>query len=191
MTPGAGVIRAVRRRVGIPLQILVRPRAGNFVYRGPEVEAMLAEIREARRAGADGVVVGALDHHACIDREATARLVEAAGPLPVTFHRAFDQVNDQPGALETLVDLGVARILTSGGAVRADDGIPKLAELVRVSGGRIGILAGGRVRAPGVVRLSTETGVGEVHLGPCTDPLGDFDLDELTAVLEALSWPDR
>jgi len=152
---------------------------------------MLAEIREARRAGADGVVVGALDHHACIDREATARLVEAAGPLPVTFHRAFDQVNDQPGALETLVDLGVARILTSGGAVRADDGIPKLAELVRVSGGRIGILAGGRVRAPGVVRLSTETGVGEVHLGPCTDPLGDLDLDELTAVLEALSWPDR
>lgn len=191
VTPGAGVIRTVRARVGIPLQILIRPRTGNFVYREPEVEAMLAEIREARRAGADGVVLGALDHGGFIDRRATARLVDAAGPLPVTFHRAFDQVADQLAALETLVGLGVARVLTSGGPVRADDGIPRLAELVRVAGGRIGILAGGRVRASGVARLAAETGVGEVHLGPCTEPAGDLDLDELTAVLEALSQPDR
>jgi copper homeostasis protein len=191
VTPGAGVIRTVRAGIGIPLQVLIRPRVGNFVYRGPEVEAMRAEIREARRAGADGVVLGALDHHGRIDREITARLVEAAGPLPVTFHRAFDQVTGQAGALEILIDLGIARVLTSGGAVRAEDGIPRLAELVRASAGRIGILAGGGVRAPGVARLVAETGVGEVHLGPCTAPMGDLDLAELTAVLDALSQRDR
>lgn len=191
VTPGAGVIRMVRAGVGIPLQILIRPREGNFVYREPEVEAMLAEIREARRAGADGVVLGALDHHGRIERETVARLVEAAGPLPVTFHRAFDQVTDQAGAVELLIGLGVARILTSGGAGRAEDGIPRLTELVRASAGRVGIVAGGGVRAPGVVRLVAETGVGEVHLGPRTEPTGDLDLDELTAVLEALSRADR
>ena len=191
VTPGAGVIRTVRARMGVPMQILIRPRAGDFVYREAEVEAMLGEIREARHAGADGVVLGALDHLGSIDRETTARLVEAAGPLPVTFHRVFDQVTDQKGALETLVDLGVARILTSGGADCTDDGIPMLAELVRASSGRIGILAGGRVRAPGVVRLVAETGVGEVHLGPWTGARGDLDLEELAAVLEALARGDR
>lgn len=191
VTPGAGVIRTARARVGVRMQILIRPRPGNFVYREAEVEAMLGEIREARRAGADGVVLGALDHLGSIDRETTARLVEAAGPLPVTFHRAFDQVNDQPGALETLAHLGVARILTSGGADGAIDGIPRLAELVRASGGGIGILAGGRIRAPGVARLVAETGVGEVHLGPRTGPSGDLDLEEFAAVLDALSQADR
>jgi len=191
VTPGAGLLRAARARVGIPLHVLVRPRAGDFVYCDEELAVMVGEIREARRAGADGIVTGALDPGGFIDRDATARLVEAAGPLPVTFHRAFDQVRDQSWALEVLVELGVTRILTSGGAETADEGIPMLARLVRVSAGRITVLAGGGVRAAGVVRLVTESGVREVHLGPTTGPRGDLDLEELSAVLRALSPANR
>jgi copper homeostasis protein len=191
VTPGAGLLRAVRARVGIPLHVLVRPRAGDFVYGHEELEAMVGEIREARRAGADSIVTGALEASGSIDCGATARLIEAAGPLPVTFHRAFDQVRDQSWALEALVELGVTRILTSGGAETADEGLPMLARLARASAGRIVVLAGGGVRAAGVARLVAETGVSEVHLGPRTGPRGDLDLEELSAVLRALSPAGR
>jgi copper homeostasis protein len=119
------------------------------------------------------------------------RLIDAAGPLPVTFHRAFDRLRDQPGAIETLTELGVARVLTSGGAQTAIEGTTRLAELVRVSAGRIVILAGGGVRASGVCRLVAETGVGEVHLGPLTGSGGELDMEEVSALLAALRRASR
>jgi len=186
VTPGTGQLRAVRARVDIPLYVLIRPRAGDFVYRDAEIGAMVDEVKEARRAGADGIVTGVLDPGGFIDASATARLVAAAGPLPVTFHRAFDRVPDLHQALETLASLGVARVLTSGGAETAILGIAMLAELVRASASRIVVLAGGKVRATGVARIVAEAGVTEVHLGPIAGCQGDLDVGELSAVLAAL-----
>lgn len=191
VTPGAGQIRASRARVGVPLHVLVRPRAADYLYQEAELEAMVDDVREARRAGADGIVTGALDPGGFINMTAMARLVEAAGPLPVTFHRAFDQLRDQHEALESLIGLGVARVLTSGGAETAAEGVSMLAELVRASAGRIKVMAGGKIRAAGVSRIVAETGVSEVHLGPRTGPRGELDLEELSAVLRALSPAGR
>jgi copper homeostasis protein len=191
VTPGAGMLRAVRARVGLPLHVLIRPRTGDFAYPDAEIEAMVDEVREARRAGADGIVTGVLEPGGVLNMRATARLVEAAGPLPVTFHRAFDRVLNQYHALEALTGLGVARVLTSGGAGTAIEGVPMLAGLVRAAAGRIVVLAGGGVRAAGVTRLVSETGVTEVHLGPLTGPRGDLDVEELAAVIAALPAASR
>lgn len=187
VTPGAGLLRAVRARVGLPLHVLVRPRSGDFVYAPAELEAMLGDIAEARRAGADGVVLGVLAPDGTVARESCARLVEAAGPLAVTFHRAFDATRDSGEALETLADVGVGRVLTSGGAPTAAQGASALSRLVQAAGQRLTILAAGTIRADGVTGLVEATGLRELHLGPCRGPQGDLDEDALRAVLRALA----
>jgi copper homeostasis protein len=98
-----------------------------------------------------------------VDRVAVEAILSAAGPLPMTFHRAFDQVLDQAAALEELIGLGVRRVLTSGGAPTAAEGVDRLRALVRQAAGRIGILAGGSVRAYNAAALVRSTGVAEIH----------------------------
>lgn len=170
LTPSIGSIArtlATVRRVGV--QVLVRPRPGNFVYSEEEVEVMLADISAVRALTPSpgvrvGFVVGALTGDGKIDVRTLERLVETSGDAPTTAHRAFDTLADPLGALETLVDLGVDRVLTSGGAMTAIEGAPVLQRLVETAAGRITVLAAGSVRPGNVAEVVRRTGVGEVHL---------------------------
>src|SRR5216117_3031138 len=108
-TPDVQLIRECRAQLTIPVFVLVRPRAGDFVYSAAEHRAMLEQIAAAKQAGAAGVVTGALRAQRDIDEVRTAELISAARPLPATFHRAFDECRNLPAALETLIQLGVSR----------------------------------------------------------------------------------
>lgn len=163
LTPPDDLVHAVRANVRIPLFVMIRPRAGTFHATAPDVMAMQRQIAELGRAGADGFVLGVLDRAGNIDAGTLRDLVSAAGRAPVTFHRAFDEVRAPVQALESLVEAGVARILTAGGAETAWAGRSVLRELVRTSQGRITIMAGGAVREDHVEQLIHETGVSEVH----------------------------
>lgn len=170
ITPSFGLIRTTLahvRRVGV--QVMIRPRGGNFVVAPAELEVMLADIAAVRAMPhapdvAVGFVLGALTPTGMIDRPATTRLLAACGGAPATFHKAFDAIPDRAAALDTLCDLGMSRVLTSGGASTAAAGADELRALVRQADGRIGILAGGGVRAGNVRALLAQTGVKELHL---------------------------
>jgi copper homeostasis protein len=164
-TPSAGTIREACRRLPIPVHVLVRPRAGDFLPTDSELATMNHDIQLARNLGASGVVLGLLRPDGTIDRERTARLVALARPLCVTFHKAFDQARDLHEALDTLIALGVDRVLTSGGRPTAMEGIDGLRSLVHRAGGRITILAGGRIAKEMIETLLAQTGVREIHLG--------------------------
>lgn len=162
-TPSADVIRAVKARVFIPVFVMARPRGGSFVYTADEIEQTHRDIEAIIGAGADGVVVGALTPSNEIDVPTLREFVARAGGLPVTFHRAFDQVADPVRSLDTLVDAGVQRVLTGGGQGTAIDGAAVLASLVERAGDRIVILAGGKVRGRNARDLIARTGVRELH----------------------------
>ena len=163
-TPSAGTIALARDRLRIPLFVIVRPRGGDFVHDADEIEAMRRDVEAARALGVDGVVIGALTPDGQVDVAATRLLVEAARPMHVTFHRAFDATRDPAEALEVLVALGVDRVLTSGGAASALEGAAALGALVRQAAGRIAILAGGGLTAATVGRVVAASGVREVHV---------------------------
>lgn len=161
-TPSAGTIRLARRVPGIRLEVMIRPRGGDFCYSQAEMEQMIEEIRFARACGADGVVFGVLTPDGEVDRARTKALVTEAEGLEVTFHRAFDMTRDPFAALETLVACGCTRILTSGGCNTAMEGAATLGELVRRAAGRIEIMAGSGVRASNARQLAA-TGVDALH----------------------------
>ena len=163
VTPSIGLVTEALAAVKTPIHVFVRPRIGDFVYDRHDIAVMLADIAAAKAAGAPGVVFGALTGDATIDRALMADLIAAARPMVVGFHRAFDQVADQAAGLETLVELGVAVVLTSGGADRAIDGAEQLGRLVAQSSGRIDILAGGGVTRENVRDLLERSGVHQVH----------------------------
>jgi copper homeostasis protein len=162
-TPPAGLIYAAVARLGIPLFVLIRPRAGDFVYHKAELETMRHQVAVARALGAGGVVIGGVTATGEVDDTLVAELRRTATPLPVTFHRAFDVVREPRVALERLISLGVERVLTSGQAPTAVEGAELLAALVRHAESRIGIVAAGGVRAHNVGELVRRTRVTEVH----------------------------
>ncbi|MEO7456700.1 MAG: copper homeostasis protein CutC [Gemmatimonadaceae bacterium] len=164
VTPSAGLIGAVWERLEIPVFVLIRPRTGDFLYTEDEVDVMLRDIAVARSLDVDGVVVGALTADGDVDVSAVHKLVEAAGSMQVTFHRAFDYVRDQAVALEALIELGVDRVLTSGGAPTALDGAASLRKLDAQAGGRIVILAGGSITAENAADVIHASGVEEIHV---------------------------
>lgn len=164
ITPSAGMIAATRRRVSIGLMVMIRPRGGDFCYSEAEVEAMLHDLVVARDLGADGVVFGCLNPDGTIDRQLTARLIEAARPLRVTFHRAFDMTRDPFEALETLIDLGVDRLLTSGQEPGVLEGLDLIAELAERAGDRLIVMPGCGITPRSLDRVVAATGVREVHV---------------------------
>ena len=180
-TPDLGILNEVLQWATVPVQVLVRPRGGNFVYTGDELTALLRDIALVREAGAHGIVTGALTSGGRIDLPATMQMLEAARPLRLTFHRAFDATPDHFRGLAELRELGVERVLTSGGAATAEAGIPVLAQLVTRAAGRIAIMAGGSVRANHARRIVEQTGVSELHLQ--AGPQATF----LRKVVDALS----
>ena len=166
-TPSAGMIDAVVHAVRIPVCVLVRPRGGDFVYSRAERAVIDGDVATAASLGAAGIVAGFLDARGAVDEEATRALVRQAGGLSVTFHRAFDLAANLHTSLETLVRCGVARVLTSGGAGVAANGLTQLAALVDRARDRIGVMAGGGVREENVAAVVRTTAVREVHVrGP-------------------------
>lgn len=163
-TPSAGMIAAVKLHVGIPVFVLIRPRGGGFVYSDLELDVMRADIEAARRLGADGVVIGALAADGRVHLAQTRALVDAAGGMPVTFHRAFDHVPEQGAALEALIETGVGRVLTSGRAPTALAGADAIAALVARAGDRLHVMAGGGLREAHVHEVVRRTGVREIHV---------------------------
>ena len=163
-TPSAGLIRTVRNELHILMHVLVRPRRGNFLYNDDEFACMKEDVLTAKELGADGVVIGLLTADGEIDRVRTAALITLARPMSVTIHRAFDSVKDPVAALETCIELGVDRILTSGQQQKAEAGIPLLRQLVAQAGDRLTILPGSGMNAGNILRIIEETGASEVHL---------------------------
>jgi len=187
-TPDPALVAAVVRAVPVPVFTMVRPRGGGFVYGEVELETMVRDIRTMRNAGAGGLVFGVVDDRHHLDVAAMRRLLSHARPLPVTCHKAFDVTPDVCASLDTLVALGVDRVLTSGGAETAADGAATLAALVARAGNAITIVAGGRVRAADVAALVKATGVREVHARLIRDA-GPADGDtraRWTAVVRAM-----
>lgn len=146
VTPSPGTLAMVRERVSLPVVVLVRPRGGDFVHDADELETMRRDVAHCAALGFEGVAIGVLTPSGDVDREACARLIEAAGRMRVTFHRAFDRVREREQALETVLALGCARLLTSGGAPTAEQGVACIAASVRQAAGRLEIIAGAGVR---------------------------------------------
>jgi copper homeostasis protein len=163
VTPSHGAIAGAREALAIPLHVLIRPRAGDFVYDESELAAMLDDIAHCRSLGADGVVLGALTPDGEVDRRACARCVETARGMAVTFHRALDLVADPAAGLEAVIELGFARVLSSGGAPSAMAGAPRLARLVAQAGERITVMPGAGISPSNAAALRTATGAREFH----------------------------
>jgi copper homeostasis protein len=162
-TPSDGLIGAVIDQTKLPVVVMIRPRGGGFVYSDDEIGAMTRDIELAGERRISGIVTGALTSDRHIDIEHTRTLVNAAAGLPVTFHRAFDSTRSLPDALEQLIQIGVSRVLTSGGAATALEGAATIAALVDQARAWISIIAGGGVREYNVRDVVAQTGAREVH----------------------------
>jgi copper homeostasis protein len=164
LTPGPGLLLEVCERVGLPLVVLCRPRRGDFLYDSGDLATLGRDIDAARNAGAAAVALGVLRADGTIDASRTADLIARARPMEVCFHRAFDLTADQDAALETLMELGVDRVLTSGGENDVVQGLDRIAHLVTRAAGQLVILPGGGVSELNVRGLVATTRVSEVHL---------------------------
>ncbi|MCF0167132.1 MAG: copper homeostasis protein CutC [Bacteroidales bacterium] len=166
LTPTIGTIRYIKDHTNLIINALIRPREGSFVFDKAETAQMVADIRAAAEAGCSGAVVGALTPSGLIDMEVSRALVEAAREcgLTVTYHRAVDYAKDTLKALESVLELAPDRILTSGGAAKAEEGIPVIRKMVEMASGRALIMAGSGVNSSNAARIVAETGAAEVHL---------------------------
>lgn len=165
VTPDAALLRAVRERIQIPIFVMVRPRAGDFVYSAAEFEEMKESIDVAKDLGGDGLVLGILKPDTSVDIQRTRELVSLAKSLPVTFHRAFDETADLAQALEDVVQTGAARILTSGGASSALEGAESIGSLVNAAADRITIIPGAGINAANILGIAGVTHAREFHSG--------------------------
>jgi len=162
-TPSYGFIKAAREKLQIALFPIIRPRGGDFLYSNEEFEIMKIDVQTCKQLGCDGVVIGILNADGTVDKARCSQLVELAYPLGVTFHRAFDRVNDASKALEDIIDIGCERILTSGLQPTALQGADMIAALVKQADGRIIIMPGSGVRSDNIIELAKRTGAKEFH----------------------------
>lgn len=162
-TPSYGMIKTAREKTSLQLYPIIRPRGGDFLYSSQEFEIMKKDILLCKEIGCDGVVIGLLLEDGSVDKTRTAQLVEAAYPLGVTFHRAFDRVANPFEALEDVIAVGCERILTSGLKPTAPDGIQAIADLVRQANDRIIIMPGSGIRSDNIALLAQQTGAAEFH----------------------------
>lgn len=165
ITPSAGLIELVRAKVSIGLQVMIRPRGGDFCYDDDEFEIMQRDIGLAKKLGADGVVFGMLDADGRPDKTRCQKLVNLARPMDVTFHRAFDMSANLMRALEDACSMGADRILTSGAEQTALQGVSVIAQLVEAAHDRIAIMAGSGIKPENARRIFEESGVREIHAG--------------------------
>jgi len=163
ITPSRGMIRAARGVAGIGLNVMIRPRGGDFLYDEDEFAVMQADIDAAKEEGADGIVLGLLNADGTIDVERTRALVARARPLPVTFHRAFDVTPDAFAALETLIGLNIERVLTSGQEPSVLEGLPLIMKLIERAADRIIVMPGGGITERNVARIVAAAKPQEIH----------------------------
>lgn len=163
-TPSYGEIKTAQSLTkAIDINIIIRPRGGDFLYTQAEIQSMLHDIELCKQLKVHGVVFGCLTKEGDIDTTLLKRLVSASKPLSVTFHRAFDVCRDPFAALEQIIEAGCDRILTSGQQPTAEQGIPLIAQLIQKAAGRIIIMPGCGVRENNIARIEAETGAKEFH----------------------------
>lgn len=189
LTPGVELFQQVRAAVRIPIAVMIRPRPGDFAYAAPERAWSSDTIASFRPLTPDAFVYGVLTPDRRIDVEAAARLVAACGPVPAVFHRAFDEVDDKPAALEELIRLGVTRVLTSGGPGEVPQHLPALKALVEQANGRIQVMPGGGVRADTAGRVVQFTRCEHLH-GSFSEPHGRGRRTSRAAVAAARAGVD-
>ncbi len=163
-TPSAGTIAVARQHLTIGLNVIIRPRGGDFCYSDVEFAVMQHDVAQAKQLGANGVVIGLLNPDGTVDKARTAKLIEIARPLNVTFHRAFDMTNDPHQALEDLISLGLNRVLTSGQEDSVLEGLDLITALVQQAGDRIIVMPGGGIHERNLKKIVTQSGVREVHM---------------------------
>jgi copper homeostasis protein len=169
VTPSAGMIATVRRNIACGLFVMIRPRGGDFCYSALEFELMQEDIRQAKRLGADGIVLGLLDEKGHVDVPRTRELVDLAGPVPVTFHRAIDMTPNPSLAIEDAIAAGATRVLTSGGAPQVRLGLREMARMVKTANGRVAIMAAGGITAETIAVVAKATGATEFHASARTE----------------------
>jgi len=173
LTPSFGSIRAALKLCYLPIHVILRPRGGDFLYSDVEFAAMLDDAREIAKQNAAGIVIGCLTADGRIDEVRMKALIEAAQPLSVTCHRAFDMTRDPEAALEALIRCGVDRVLTSGQRATAVEAIPLLKKLNAQAAGRIIIMACGELAPNTIAQVVRETGGSEFHFAALkTEPSG-------------------
>jgi len=169
LTPSIGTVRAALAVATIPFHVIVRPRGGDFLYSDLEHRSMLDDVAALRDAGVAGIVIGCLRADGTVDEERMTALTEAAGPLAVTCHRAFDMTRDPLEALEALIRCGVDRVLTSGQRDSAIEGADLLADLVERAGNRIIVMGCGALDADNIRNIQRHTGLSEMHFAALRD----------------------
>ena len=187
LTPSRDLVVEVVGATGLPVIAMVRPHDRNFVYASSDIAGMVADVHALLDAGAHGVAVGPLTPAGAVHRGQLWRLVEAADGAEVVFHRAFDVTSSMEEALESVIDCGVTRVLTSGQARTAAEGIEALRRLRRLAAGRVEILPGAGVRAENAAAIVSGTGCDQLH-GTFRDPdrpRAGTSADEVRAVLAA------
>ena len=163
-TPGIGTISSARNNLTIGLHVMIRPRGGDFLYTDLEYDIMRREIESCGECGVDGIVLGILESGGTIDVERTARLIEFARPMSVTFHRAFDMCSDPFKSLDDVIATGAERLLTSGLKNKADEGTELISQLVRQAGKKIIIMPGSGINESNIRLIAMNTGAAEFHL---------------------------
>jgi copper homeostasis protein len=162
-TPSYGFLKKAREHVSIDLFPMIRPRGGDFLYNADEFDIMKEDVLRCKELECDGIVIGLLNADGTIDQQRSAELVELAHPLGVTFHRAFDRTRDAFEALQTLIDIGCERVLTSGLAPNVTEGASMLTQLVEAADNRIIIMPGSGVRSRNIAELARQTRAIEFH----------------------------
>lgn len=162
-TPSYGQIALAKQNLSIEIWPIIRPRGGDFLYSDIEFQLMKEDIKNCKSLNCDGIVTGILKTDGSIDKERTAELIELAKPMKVAFHRAFDMSNNMEKALEDLIDLGIIRVLTSGGASSAIDGAENLNKLIKQANGRISIMPGAGINENNIQDLIDKTGAANFH----------------------------
>lgn len=163
-TPSYGTISTVRDNLSIGLHVIIRPRGGDFLYTDPEFDIMRRDIEICGELGVDGVVFGILHPDGSVDTDRSARLVEIASPMQVTFHRAFDMCIDPAKGLQDIISTGASRLLTSGQRDKAAEGADLIKKLVKQAGTKIIIMPGSGLDETNIAAMAIATGASEFHL---------------------------
>lgn len=188
ITPSLEAFDTIRKRIHIPIFILIRSRAGNFVYTPEEMKMMAASIKAFSLCGADGFVFGCLNETGEVDEDKNIILLNEAGPLPCTFHRAFDRTADKQDSLKKIIGLGFDSLLTSGGAPSAAQGMNCLKDLMASAGTDIKIMPGGGIRSQSIESIHKQLHCGWYHsagLLPSTDTANAEEIIRLKKNLTA------
>jgi copper homeostasis protein len=162
-TPGYGTILSARNNLNIDLNVLIRPRGGDFLYSDIEYDIMRRDIDFCGESGVNGIVIGILKSDGTIDTERTAKLTELAHNMSVTFHRAFDLCSDPFQGLEDIISTGANRLLTSGQKNKASEGLDLIRELVEKAGEKIAIMPGSGISESNIELIAKTSGAKEFH----------------------------